>query len=122
MCFKIIIFRQNTSTNQFFLQNLYKVQQIFRVLIADVINCIRRNRQAIFAVLARRRALHHTDNALDNIIHISKVALAVTIVENLNCLAFQQLVGKAKVRHVRATSRAIHREEAQARGRNVVLV
>ena len=44
VCFKVVIFRQDTSTDQFFLQNLYEVQQIFRVLITNVINCIRRNR------------------------------------------------------------------------------
>ena len=120
MCFKIIIFRQNTSTNQFFLQNLYKVQQIFRVLVADVINCIRRNGQTIFTIFTFRRTLHHTDNALDNIIHISKVTLAVTVVENLNRFAFQQLVSKAEVRHIRATSRAIYCEESQTSGRNVI--
>ena len=37
VCFKVVIFRQNTCTDQFFLQNLYEVQQIFRVLVADVI-------------------------------------------------------------------------------------
>ncbi len=53
-------------------------------------------------------------------IAISKVALAVTVVENLNCFAFQQFVSKAKVSHIRATSRAIYCEESQTSGRNVI--
>lgn len=77
--------------------NLYKIQKILWVLVADVINCIRRNRKTIFAIFALRRNLHYMNNTFDNIIPISKVALTITVVEDLNCFAFQQFVSKAKV-------------------------
>ena len=120
MCLEVIIFRQNLCTNQLLTQNLHEVQQIFWILIADIVNCIRRNRQTIFTVLFVRGFPHHTDNALNNIIDISKVTLAVAIVENLDGFALHQLVGEAKVGHVRTACRTIHGEETQTGGRNIV--
>ncbi len=120
MILEIVIFRQNLCMNQLLAQNLYEVQQVLRVLIADVVNCIRRNWQTILTILLVRSLHHHTDNSLDNVIHISKVTLAVAIVEDFDGFALHQLVGKAEVGHVRTASRTIHCEEAQTSGRNVV--
>ena len=64
--------------------------------------------------------LHHSDNAFNNIVHISKVTLTVAIVENFDGFALHQLVGESEVSHVRTACRTIHGEEAQTRGRNVV--
>ena len=120
MCFKVIIFRQHFCPNQFFLQNLYEIQKVLRILIANVVDCIRRNWQTIFSISAFRCALHDTNNTFHNIVHISKVTLAVAIVENLNRLTFQQLISETEVSHIRAASRPIYRKEAQTRRRNVV--
>lgn len=51
---------------------------------------------------------------LDDIVDIGKIAFTIAIVENLNRLASQQLVRKAKVGHVRAARRTIYGEEAQS--------
>ena len=120
MSLEVVIFRQHSGTNQFFAQNLHKVQQVFRILIPNVVNCIRRNRQTILAILFVRCLLHHTHNTLNDIIHISKVTLAVAVVEDLDGFALHQLIGEAEVGHVRTASRAIHSEESQASGRNVI--
>lgn len=110
---EIIVRRQHTSTNQFLRQNLHKVQQVFGVGIADVVNCIGGNGQTIFAVLLFRSLCHHTYNAFHDVIHIGKVPLAVSVVENLDGFAVHQLIGKAEICHVRTTGRTIHGEEAQ---------
>ena len=44
MIFKVIIFQEYPRTNQFLLQNIHKIQQIFWVLISDIVYGIRRNR------------------------------------------------------------------------------
>lgn len=50
-------------------------------------------------------ALHNSLDAFYDIVYISEVALAVSIVEDLDGLAFQKLVGEAKVCHVRSAGR-----------------
>lgn len=100
------------STQQLLLQNRHKVQQVLRMAVADVVHLVRRQRQTILAHPALRRCLHHALYTLDNIVDIGKITLTIAIVENLNRLASQQLVRKAKVRHIRTAGRAINREEA----------
>lgn len=46
--------------------------------------------------------------------------LAVAKVENPDGFALVQLVGETEISHVRASGRAVHREEAKAGGRDVV--
>ena len=113
---EVVIFRQHLCTNQFFRKDLHEIKQVLRVLIADVVNGIRRNRQTILTILAVRCFLHHTDYALNNIVHISKVSLAVAIVKDLDGLALHQLVGETKIGHVWATCRTIDREKVQTSG------
>ena len=67
-----------------------------------------------------RSTLHHAHDALNDIIHIGEVAATIAIVENLDGVTLQQLIGKAKVGHVRAAGRAIDREEAQTCGGDIV--
>ena len=67
-----------------------------------------------------RRVLHHANNAFYNVIDVGEVALAVSIVEDLDGLALAQLVGEAKVGHVRPPRRAIDREKTQPRAGDVV--
>ena len=64
--------------------------------------------------------LHYTDNTLNDVIHVSKVTLAVAIVEDLNSFALTQLVGEAKVSHIWTTSRAINSEEAKTCRWNII--
>ena len=63
---------------------------------------------------------HDTDHTLHDVIDIGKVAFAVSVVEDLDGLAFSEFVGKAEIRHVRAAGRAIDRKETQTCGRDIV--
>lgn len=48
--FKVVIFRQYFRPYQFLTQNLYKVQQILWILIANVVHCIWWNRKTVLSV------------------------------------------------------------------------
>ena len=58
--------------------------------------------------------LHHPYDSLHNVIHVGEVSLAVAVVEDLDLLPFQQLIGKAKIGHVWTATRTINGEEAEA--------
>lgn len=44
--------------------------------------------------------LHHTNDAFDDIVNVRKITLAITIVENLYRLTFNQFIGETKICHV----------------------
>ena len=87
---------------------------------ANVIHCIRRDREPVCPVLFFRSSLHHTDNTFDNIIHIREVSLAMPMIEDLDRLSCQKLIRKSEVRHIRTARRTIHRKEAKTRTGDVV--
>ena len=120
MRLKVIVLWQHTGTNQFLLQDAYKLQQVLRMRVADIVNLVWRDRQTVLTILLLRRMLHHSHDTLHDVIHVSEVTLAVTIVENLDGITLHQFVGKAEVRHVRSSSRSIHREESQTRTWNII--
>ena len=105
---------------QFFLQYSDKVKQILRIIVANVIYLIRRNGQTVFSRLLFRSVLHHTHHTLHNIVYISEVALAVTVVEYLDGLAIHQFISESEVSHVRTSGRAIDRKEAESGTGNVI--
>ena len=90
------------------------------MIIAYIINFIRRYRQTIFTHPTFRSFCHHTNHAFYDVIHIRKVALTVPIIKYLDFLTFQQLIGKTKVSHIRTTCRTIYRKETETCGRNVI--
>ena len=120
MRLKVIVFRQHTSAHKLLLKDVDKLQKIFRRTVSYVVNCIRRQRQAVLARLALRRLLHHAEHSLYNVIDIGEVPLAVSIIEYLDLVTLDKLVRKSEIRHVRTSGGAIHREEAESRRRNIV--
>ena len=80
----------------------------------------RRYRWSIFAVLRPRNIHHYSLYALNDVIHICEVTLAVAVVEDLNCLSLEELVGESEVSHVRSSGRSVHREKSKSCRRNVV--
>lgn len=82
--------------------------------VANVIYLIRRQGQSVFAQLALRRCLHYALYAFYDVICVGEVSLAVAVVKDFNGFSCQQLVRKAKVRHVRTACRTIYGEEAQS--------
>ena len=99
---------------------LDEVQQVLGVAVADVVHGIRWYGKAVFAHLLLRGFHHHTDNAFYDVVNIGEVALAVAVVEDLNLLALDELVGEAEVGHVGTTCRAIDSEESEASAGDVV--
>ena len=120
MCLKVIVLRQDPCPHQLLLQNRHKIQKADRPSSADVIDRIRRQREAVLTVFLLRSALHHTHNSLHNIIHIGEIAAAVSVIEDLYGLSGAELIGKTEVCHIRSSGRAVHSKEAKTRGGNVV--
>ena len=106
--------------DELFLENCHEVEQVFRVVVADVVDLVRREGEAVFAILLFGGVLHHAHNAFDDVVDEREVALALTVIEDLDGLAGFELVGEAEVGHVWAACRAIDRKEAEPRARNVV--
>ncbi len=120
MGLEVVIGGEHLRADELFLENRHEVEQVFRVVIADVVDLVRRERETVFAVLLFGGVLHNAHNAFDDVIDECEVALALAVVENLDGLACLELVGEAEVGHVRATCRAIDRKEAEAGARDVV--
>ena len=57
------------GADQLFLKNRHKIQQIFRLSAANVIDGVRRKRQTVLSISFLRRAPYHPDNTLDNIVN-----------------------------------------------------
>ena len=115
MGFKVIVHRKHSCTHKLFLENGHEVKEIFGRVIADIVYLVWRDRKTVLTVLLLWSVLHYSYYTFHNIIHIREVALAVSIVKDLNGLALAKFVCKTKVRHIRTTSRTIDREEPQAR-------
>ena len=82
--------------------------------VAYVIYLIRWQGQSVLAYLALRWCLHHALYAFYDIVYVGEVSLAVAVVKDFNGFSCQQLVGEAKVGHVRTACRTIYGEEAQS--------
>ena len=117
---KIIILRQNPGAHQLFGQNPDEIQQVLGLAVADVIERVGRNGKAIRARFPLRRPAHDAEHTLDDIVDVRKVALAVSVVENLNCLAGAELVGEAEIGHIRSAGGAVDGKKAQAGTGDVV--
>ena len=88
--------------------------------ITNVVHGIWRYGKPIIPCGTIRSLLHHTNDAFDDIVNVRKITLAITIVENLYRLTFNQFIGETKICHVRPAGRPIDRKETQSRGRNVI--
>ena len=88
--------------------------------VADVIDLVRRDRQPIFTGGALGSLRHDAHDALDDIVDIRKVTLAVAVIEYLYSFTGAQLVCKAEVCHVWTPGGTVHREETQTGARDVI--
>ena len=118
--FEVVVLREDAGTHQFLLKDVDEVEQVLRLAAADVIHGIGRDGQAVFPLLASGGTRHHAHDALYNVVHVSEVPAAITVVVDLDGLASEQLVGEPEVGHVGASGRAVDRKEAQTRGRNII--
>lgn len=117
---EVVVLGQDAGTDQLFLQDGHEVEEVFGGVVADVIYLVRRDGQSVFTVLLLGGVLHDAHHSLHNVVDIGEVALAVAIIENLDGLAFHQLVGEAEVSHVGTAGRAIDGEESEAGRGDVV--
>ena len=120
VCLEVVIGWEHSGANQLLLEYLHEVEQVLGVVVADVVHLVGRNRQSVLAVLLFRCVLHHAHHAFHDVVNVGEIALAIAVVENLNLIALQQLVGEAEVSHIGTSSRSIDGEEAQSRRWNVV--
>lgn len=120
MGLEIVVGRQNAGTDQFLLKNRHEVQKILRGVVADVVHLVRRNRKSVLTVLLLRGMSHYTHYTFHDVIDIGKIAFAVSVVEDLDGLAFTEFVGEAEICHVGTAGRTIDRKETETCGRDIV--
>ena len=120
MDLKVVVLGQNAGSQEFFLEDVHKIQQVLRLTATNVVDLVGRDGQAIFAFFAFGSFVHNTYDSLNDIIYVCKVSTAVAVIIDLDGLSFEQLIGEAEVGHIRAPGRAIDREESEARCGNVV--
>lgn len=113
MGFKVIIFWENSCTDELFLKDGDEVEEILWGIVTYVIYFVRRNRKTILTILLLWSVLHNTDYTFYDVIDIGEVTLAVAVVENLYGFAFHKFVGETEVCHVRATDWTIDGEETE---------
>ena len=117
---EVVVLGQDAGTDQFFLQDGHEVKEVFGRVVADVIYLVRWDGQSVLAVPLLGGVLHDAHHSLYDVVDIGEIALAVAIVENLDGLAFHQLIGETEVSHVGTTGGAIDGEEAEAGRGDVV--
>ena len=90
-------------------QHLDEVEQGFRPVVAEIVECERR-----LTVVRLGRTIDRRQDARNDIVDIGEVALHIAAVEDLDRPTVQNLLGEAPIGHVRAPPRSIDRKEPQA--------
>lgn len=114
MGLEVVVRRQHALLHQHALQRVDEVEQVLGVRVADVVDAVSGERQAVLAHLHLGRGVHYAPHALDDVGDVGEVAAAVAHVEDLDGVAAAQLLGEAEVGHVGPAHGTVHGEEAQA--------
>ena len=117
---EVVIRRQDAGADELLLEGRDVVEEVFRGAAADVVDGVWRDREAVGAGLLLWCAAHDADDAFDDVVDVGEVALAVSVVEDLDAVTLHEAVGRGEVEHVGAAGRAVDGEEAEAGGRDVV--
>ena len=120
MGLEVVVRGEHAGSDKFLLEDIDKVQQILGLAAADVIDGIRRDGKSVLASLLFRGFAHDPDDAFHDVVDVCKITSTVTVVINLDGLAFQQFVRESEIGHVRTPCRTVDGKEAEARGRNIV--
>lgn len=120
MGLEVVVGRQHALLHQHALKRVDEVEQVLGVRVADVVDAVSGEWQAVLAHLHLRGGVHDAPDALDDIVDVGEVAAAVAHVEDLDGVAAAKLLGEAEVGHVGPAHGTVHGEEAQARGRDGV--
>ena len=109
-------------------EHLYKLQQLHRLVVADVINliwraaCARIRGIAGPAGVGAGRLVHHPHDSLDNIINIRKVPLHLPKVEHIDRPAFEDRPREQKQGHIGTAPWTIDGKKAKAGSWNIIQV
>lgn len=120
MGLEVVAGREHALLHQHALQSVDEVQQVLGMRVADVVDAVSGEGQAVLAHHHLGRGVHDAPDALDNVVDVGKVAAAVAHVEDFDRVASAQLLGEAEVGHVWPAHGSVHREEAQASRRDGV--
>lgn len=96
------------------MENRDEVEEILGGIVTDIIYLVGRNGKTVLAILLLGGMLHNADYSFHNVIDISKIAHAVTVVEDFDGLALDQFIGETKIGHVGTACWAIDGKEAEA--------
>ena len=118
--FKVVILGEDAGADEFFLENLDEVEEVFWVGVADVVDFVGRERKAVFAGFLFGGVCHDAEDAFDDVVDVGEVTLAVAVVEDFDFVAFDKLVGEAEICHVGAAGGTVDGEEAETGGGDVV--
>src|SRR3990167_8231882 len=94
-----------------------EVQQAHRRAVAHVEHAVRRRARA-----GHRGDGHHLDHRVDHVVHIGEVAAHLAVVVDVDRLVGQDGAHELEDRHVEPAPGAVHREQPQRRGRDLVEV
>lgn len=117
---EVVIRRQDAGADELLLKCRDVVEEVFRGATADVVDGVWRDREAVGAVLPLWCAAHDADDAFDDVVDVGEVALAISVVENLDAVALHEAVRRGEVEHVRAAGWAVDGEEAETGGRDII--
>ena len=117
---EVVVGWQHAGADQLFLEDGHEVEQVLGLVVADVVDLVRGNGQAVLTRALLGGMAHHAHHALYDVINVGEVALAVAVIEYLDFLAAHQFVGEAEVCHIGTTGRAVDSEEAKACTGNIV--
>ena len=117
---EVVVCGQHAGADQLFLEDGHEVEQVFGLVVADVIDLVRGNGQAVLTRALLGRMAHHAHHALYNVVDVGEVALAVAVIEYLDLLAAHQFVGETEIGHIGSAGRAVDGEEAKARTGDIV--
>ena len=117
---EVIVRGEDAGADQFLLQGGDEVHQVLRLAAADVVDRVGREGKSVLSRFLFGRALHDADDALEDVVDVGEVALAVAVVEDPDRAALGEGLGGGVVEHVRPAGGAVDGEEAQAGGRDAV--
>ena len=120
MGLEVVVHGQHAGPDQLLLEDGHEVQKALRGAVADVVHHVRRLGKAVPAVASLGRAAHDPHHALHDVINVCEISQAVAVVEYFDLLSSDKPVREAEVGHVRPAAGAVHGEEPQACGRDVV--
>ena len=118
--FEVVVVGEDPCGHEFLGEDLDEVEQVLRVVVANVVDLVGWDWQAVVAGFLLWGFGHYKGDAFDDVVHVCEVAFAVAVVEDLYRVAFDEFVGEGEVCHVRSSCGAVDGEEPEPSGWDVV--